>query len=169
MTLPDANSDRLLFVLFSKLDWKKISDQTLMPNDVLMREIGVVVDHLLLNFDHWTAEAKSKSKTEVQNYLATTSRDDLKAEIIRRIPQRRTLGRRIMKGSLFSLFLFFAILLSPILMLIWLGAWVLRPLEKDEHRPSLFQSLGELAESLTSRILPEPFPPCYCCVTTEYN
>ena len=165
-TLPDSNSDRLLFVLFSKLDAEKISDQSSMPCDVLEKELTVVVDHLLLGFEHWSSEEKSKSKAEVISYIATTDRDEMVTEIRRRIPnQHAPLGRRIVAWLLFCVGGLFVILISPFTLMLWLAdkTGMSKPLEEDQYRPSQYQSLCEMSDIFSRKLWPDQFPPCYCC------
>lgn len=167
-TLPDPNSDRLLFVLFSKLDVDRISDQSFpLPDDVLASEIEVVIDHLLMNFDHWSTEEKSKSKTEALNYIAGTDRDELVTEIRRRFPKHlQPLGRRILAGLLFCIGYLIVILFSPFLFFFWLmdKIWKQRPLEENEYRPSRYQAICEMSDMISRMIWPDKHPPCYCCL-----
>ena len=161
MTLPNANSDHLLLVLFSKLDAEKISDQSTLPNSALSRELAVVIDHLLINFDHWSPGEKSKARADVMDYIATSDRDEFTSDAMLRAPREPSpLGRRIVSAMVFLVFGLAVIILSPITLIAWLTE---KPLQEGQYRVSQYKSLCKATEILSRKIWPDRLPSCYCC------
>ena len=99
MTLSNANADRLLLVLLSKLDLSKISDSSQVSSDLLSREMDVVLDHLLADFAHWNSKEKLSAKAQVMDYITTTDPADFAADAKLRLDP--PLVRRIIFATLF--------------------------------------------------------------------
>ena len=166
MTLSNANADRLLLVLLSKLDLSKISDSSQISSDLLSREMDVVLDHLLADFVHWNSQEKLGAKAQVMDYITTTDQADFAADAKLRLDP--PLVRRIIFATLFCIFGLLVILLSPITFLCYLVTKS-EPLAEGERIASQYESLCEISDSLSRSLWPDALPPCYCCFSTEHE
>ena len=168
MSLPhekNVNFDRLFLVLLSKLDVEKISDSSLISNELLARDIDVVLDRLLVDFTHWSSEAKQDAKVHVMNYVTSIDRAEFATEAKLRL-KPTPLARRIIYAILFCIIGMFTILLLPVTLI---SCLILKsqPLAEGERIVSYREWIRETSDSLSRWFWPDTLPPCYCCVLAE--